>query len=303
MADAHLIGTNLPFEQYEVAHIVAFVILSGLSILASGFLVFCIVRSSFQSMTNEYKIILSLCLSDLLLSLLLFCHNILALSTMRVAFTAFQCQFFSTCLFLVACFSFLSVFALAAHRYLVIFYQLYISGWAMNLALIGTWVSIILIFASFSIFNADVDISRLRLYCLLNLTTDHLLVRIPLLNLLGVGLIGIAVTTYVYARLCYAYFTRKRRRDNEESHRNEARLLFKSLTITILFAISYLPMQYKMWFELLTQTYPSEAFDYISSYCFTLNPLYNFVILYTLDYSFRRDIPTIFSINIRHILF
>ena len=30
MADTHLIGTNLPFEPYEVAHIVAFVILSGL---------------------------------------------------------------------------------------------------------------------------------------------------------------------------------------------------------------------------------------------------------------------------------
>lgn len=281
-------------------------IITFLGFLGNLAIIVSIVKSH-QSLNSSIRVILSLCIADLLLCLMQVVYTSRNLLSEGWNFGAAGCvvnaQIILSCEFV----SINSLILLTADRYLIVIHHHYMSERKTSQILALIWVSSIVV-CSYPVYTGNfwyiLTLEPSKLFCSGVYWGKEPLLVLGIAIVLTVIALGVVVISIAYTKILFFYYSaikRKRERlnsaimmtvEDEAIKANERKLLFKCLAITGGFFLSWICYLVKIIMEVALSEPSDPIFDSISSIGVFLYSCLNPFVIYLFDASIRKVIDT-----------
>ena len=281
-------------------------IITFLGFIGNLTIIAAIVKSR-QSLNSSIRVILSLCIADLLLCLMQVVFTTTNLLSegwnFGVAGCVINAQVILSCEFV----SINSLILLTLDRYLIVIHRHFMTEKKTTQILALIWVASIAV-CSYPVYTGNfwyiLTLEPSKLFCSGVYWGKEPLLVLGIAIVLTVIALGVIVISLAYTKILFFYYSamkRKRERlnsgsmmtvEDEAIKANERKLLFKCLAITVGFFLSWICYLVKIIIEVVLSEPSDPIFDSISSIGVFLYSCLNPFVIYLFDASIRKVIDT-----------
>jgi hypothetical protein len=254
-----------------------------------------------QNTERSMKLVVSLCMTDLLYCSTSFVFGIVNVSSQGWAMGYYGCIVNTVLVIGMACSSLLHIVSLSMERYISIFYQIQCNNsqyrvWVMTMWVISTAMVLYPLYTGTQ--DEGIDLGPSLLVCAGRWSSRKLLPMTFSIVPLVIIFLSTGLNLFVYSRMIISYMKIVKAKESHQTNaqvsievfsRNERKLLIKAAFLTISYFICWAPYAAQIFIALISGEPVSRLFDAIGCLGCLLNSCMNPVLLYIYDHRIKKN--------------